>query len=559
MTHRTSLGVKITLPLFCILLGSSITISAKIIYVDDNAVGGNDGTSWSDAYNFLQDALADANTAEKPVEIRIAQGIYTPDWGDGILRGDPNMAFRLIDGVTIKGGFAGIIGIDPDERDIESYETVLSGDLNGDDADIPNPDDLYTEPTRAENSLNIIVADNLNETVTLDGIIITAGKATAIVNWYSHLTLEDCTFTNTRRGMDNYRGSSTLTNCTFERISSYAVDQMSGNLILTGCLFSENSDYSIHNKGKTESILTNCTFQDNRGSAIKNGGAGLTLTDCLFRGNTSSSGTGIVGPSTGDITLSNCVFEGNVSSGFGAGINCKAKNLTLNNCIFKGNVAGRGAGLEVWVNGQFEVENCMFSGNIGGAIYSNSTGLAVISNCIFVGNQGCAIESRSLDLSVQNCTFSANDAVDSASVLYSLHEPIISNSIIWANSSPVIEVEFSESVSINYCNDQDDWFGEGNIGVDPCFVEPGYWDSNGTSEDASDDVWIDGDYHLLSQAGRWDSSSQTWVMDDTTSPCIDAGDPSKPIGDEPFPNGGRINMGAYGGTDQASKSYLSKP
>jgi len=44
-----------------------------------------------------------------------------------------------------------------------------------------------------------------------------------------------------------------------------------------------------------------------------------------------------------------------------------------------------------------------------------------------------------------------------------------------------------------------------------------------------------------------------------TSPCIDAGDPNSPIGYEPFPNGGIINMGAYGGTAQASKSYFGTP
>jgi len=46
------------------------------------------------------------------------------------------------------------------------------------------------------------------------------------------------------------------------------------------------------------------------------------------------------------------------------------------------------------------------------------------------------------------------------------------------------------------------------------------------------------------------------TMDEVTSPCIDAGDPMNPIGLEPFPNSGRINMGAYGGTSEASKSYF---
>ena len=67
-----------------------------------------------------------------------------------------------------------------------------------------------------------------------------------------------------------------------------------------------------------------------------------------------------------------------------------------------------------------------------------------------------------------------------------------------------------------------------------------------------DDYWVEGDYHLKSQAGRWDPNSQTWVQDDITSPCIDAGDPNSPIGLEPFPNGGYINMGAYGGTSEVA-------
>jgi len=69
---------------------------------------------------------------------------------------------------------------------------------------------------------------------------------------------------------------------------------------------------------------------------------------------------------------------------------------------------------------------------------------------------------------------------------------------------------------------------------------------NGTPDNLNDDFWVDGDYRLLSQAGRWDPTSESWVQDGVTSPCIDAGDPNAPIGLEPFPDGGRLNMGAYG-------------
>jgi hypothetical protein len=102
-----------------------------------------------------------------------------------------------------------------------------------------------------------------------------------------------------------------------------------------------------------------------------------------------------------------------------------------------------------------------------------------------------------------------------------------------------------------------DW-GEGNIDADPLFACLGYADENGT-HDPLDDFWVNGDYHLKSEAGRWDPDSQTWIQDDVTSPCIDAGDPMSPIGWELFPNGGFINMGAYGGTPKASKTYFGEP
>ena len=46
------------------------------------------------------------------------------------------------------------------------------------------------------------------------------------------------------------------------------------------------------------------------------------------------------------------------------------------------------------------------------------------------------------------------------------------------------------------------------------------------------------------------------MIDDVKSPCIDAGDPMTPIGSEPFPNGGVVNMDAYAGTIEASESYF---
>jgi hypothetical protein len=96
--------------------------------------------------------------------------------------------------------------------------------------------------------------------------------------------------------------------------------------------------------------------------------------------------------------------------------------------------------------------------------------------------------------------------------------------------------------------------GVGNISADPLFARPGYWDPNGTPGNLKDDFWVRGDYHLKSQAGRWDPTAGRWVVDEVTSPCIDAGNDSPDWKSEPWPHGQRVDIGAYGGTAEASLS-----
>ncbi|UCC98942.1 MAG: hypothetical protein JSW66_03460 [Phycisphaerales bacterium] len=97
--------------------------------------------------------------------------------------------------------------------------------------------------------------------------------------------------------------------------------------------------------------------------------------------------------------------------------------------------------------------------------------------------------------------------------------------------------------------------GPGDVVVNPLFVTDGLWDPNGTP-DQSDDFWVDGDYHLKSEAGHWSPAENRWVSDTQTSPCIDAGDPNADWTAELWPHGRRINLGVYGGTPQASMSLL---
>ncbi|MGE5294438.1 MAG: hypothetical protein ACM3VT_06380, partial [Solirubrobacterales bacterium] len=128
--HFTVIRSAMIAPLLALLAAAAF---ARAVYVDSRARGANDGSSWGNACVALQDALADANEMEKPVEIWVAQGTYRPDQGAGVKAGDTNATFRLINGVTIRGGYAGLTQPDPNAWDPNEYETILYGDLQGND------------------------------------------------------------------------------------------------------------------------------------------------------------------------------------------------------------------------------------------------------------------------------------------------------------------------------------------------------------------------------------------------------------------------------------------
>jgi hypothetical protein len=76
METRGRLGTVATVCVLVTCLAASAM--AKVIYVDGSAAGAGDGTSWGNAFPYLQDALAIAGPGD---EVRVAQGIYRPNEG----------------------------------------------------------------------------------------------------------------------------------------------------------------------------------------------------------------------------------------------------------------------------------------------------------------------------------------------------------------------------------------------------------------------------------------------------------------------------------------------
>ena len=233
----------------------------------------------------------------------------------------------------------------------------------------------------------------------------------------------------------------------------------------------------------------------------------------------------------------NSVLAGFTITGGNAGIYCKAASPAVTFCNIVGNI---GAGIELHNGSNPTITHCDVTANTGAGLAmlevkggrNINYNKPAITNSVITENYQHGITGGMP--TITNCTIVANYQGG-----ISDSKPTITNSIIFYNgvSSNLVQIERNVTATITYTDVQGGWPGQGNIDADPFFAD-------------SDNS----DYHLKSQAGRWDMTSQSWIADDVTSPCIDAGDPDTPIGFESLPNGGIINMGAYGGTSLASKS-----
>jgi hypothetical protein len=222
-------------------------------------------------------------------------------------------------------------------------------------------------------------------------------------------------------------------------------------------------------------------------------------------------------------TIDSCLLTHNYARTGGA-IACldEGEAVIANNTIIENAAEYDGGGIALYYT-QGTIANNVIARNYalaGGGIMNIVSSPSIVNNTI-VANRPSAME---LDSALMDFFGAAMTA-------------LVVNNIVWKNEISLSDAAGPAEFEIRYNDIQGGWAGEGNIDKDPQFANP----------DADD-------FHLKSQAGRWDPATQAWVQDMVTSPCIDAGDPTADLADEPEPNGGRINLGAHGGTAQASKS-----
>ena len=295
--------------------------------------------------------------------------------------------------------------------------------------------------------------------------------------------------------------------------------------------------------------------------------------------------------------IHNCIIQDSHALVSGGGIFFDHSNATAINCTIMGNIADfEGGGIES-VMSDLNILNCVIIDNnapFGGGITCYSPGTA----------------------NLVNCTIVANSALFAGGAVFCWSEGnvVIKNSILWANSASEgtqLGLEEEGQASVIYCDVQggqtgvyDPYehlvWGQGNMDSDPCFAsfdlegDPAAWDFHlksvygrwnstfhridlnndgiinlveftrladvwllqGTMpEDLDNSGTVDWmDMKLFAQYFLATNQKDGWITDSNTSLCIDSGDPNSDWSIEPWPNGKRINMGAYGGTFQASKN-----
>jgi predicted outer membrane repeat protein len=521
--------------LYLVLSAGTPQAYAVPVYVNDNATGINDGSSWTDAFNDLQSALDIAQLGD---EIRVAGGTYKPSMlVDTDPPNPPRPTFQLVNGVALRGCYIGL-DTNPEARDFsESNRTILTGDLD-DDGD----SDVY----------HVVFTSSCQAGTILDGVTVMCSSREAMYNDpYSTTvaTISSCTFRDNMGSAIAY-GELTITNCIFSgnhAISGGALRGVFGTL--NGCIFEKNSAESYGGAiygdfvDLSDLAMTDCVFKDNTagesGGAIEVFGSLEPITKCVFTSNIAGSSGGAIHSLNGNQTFVGCVFERNLVNGTGfyprgggavmdeylgtnryiqclfvansapaGGAVYSGDESTLDfvNCTLAGNTAGVSGGAIEGLGSITSMINCAFTQNVavisGGAIHSLSCTQSLVG-CAFVANRaptGGAVYSGDAGvLDVVNCTLAGNSATNGSAFACDSADPLspstltITNCIAWDGGGEIWNNDGS-TITVAY-SDIQGWVGteNGNINADPKFVRA----------PAGTDL---GDLHLT-----------------VGSPCVDAG------------------------------------
>ena len=289
------------------------------------------GTSWEDAYEHLQDALAIARYNDE-IRVRVPVFGYDPYLSDKTMNnpggtGQRTETFVIPDGVRLIGGYSGN-GL---ERDPEEYQCILSGDVG-------------SFGTETDNSYHVVTISGCDANTVLDGFVVESG--------YSDGSIPN------DRGAGIY-----ITN---------------SDAVIKNCIIAGNSGLmgtGVYCKQSNPAII-NCLFWGNYSE--KWGGAGLYNEDS----NTTVLNSKFILNKT-DISIMGL-------GGNGGAIYNERSNILMTNCELKCNTAKRDGGGIYNYDSMPKLTNCTLSGNIadvnGGGIFEGYNSSTEIKNSILWNN-----------------------------------------------------------------------------------------------------------------------------------------------------------------------------
>jgi hypothetical protein len=358
---------------------SFFQLSAATIYVNTNAGGADDGTSWTDAFVDLQDAIALSTFGD---EIWVAQGTYKPTSGT-----TRSSYFAIKNGTKLYGGFVGGETI-LSERDVDLNNTVLSGEIGS--------------GASSDNSYTILYFNNVANQTRVDGFIITGAYHTGSSAYGG--------------GARVVASSPVIANCKFQ--GNYAAEgggalnhSTSGILTLSGCVF----DGNVGN-----------TFG---GGALRLYTGTVNISDCYFKSNQSNTYGGAMFIYGAIVNISNTVFAGNISQTSGSAIRVSdVGTIHLSNSLLVGNSTNESGTItsSTFSNSSAHtIRNCTVAhnkhDNSSGSSITSAISLndeALITNSIIYGNNSInQVLSTGLDFN-HNITQNSNNNASGTNVLF---------------------------------------------------------------------------------------------------------------------------------------------
>lgn len=312
-------------------------------------------------------------------------------------------------------------------------------------------------------------------------------------------------------------------------------------------------------------IISNNIIENNGQPGVTTSGAGVWVAGNnhqvlknIIRNNHGGRGAGLSGnftPSDSLLVESNLIENNTGYDDHGAGVYLGGY-VTIRNNIISGNYLqhsyGWGGGVLILgiAHMSFNVIKDNFCPSYGGGVFVDEGGIAYLDHELIYNNRtslygaGIAVDNSETDSShvyLTNCTVVNNHSPDTlggnAIFLDNFSFGTLRNCILAGNGDDFY-INTTSALTVSYSLSQEGFTGQGNFTADPLFADT-----------------LNEDFHLKSMSGRYAPASQTWVMDAVHSPAIDAGDLTSVYNNEPAPNGNRIDLGCYGNTMYASKSY----